>query len=127
MPVICSRVTRLRSSIRFWSRPNSGPILATTTAMQAPSRITAATMIQDSPTSARSAITTPAIMVIGAPTMIARVMKTSICTCWTSLVVSVMSEGAPNLLTSLEEKDSVLVKTASRMSRPIPIETIAAK
>ena len=80
-------------------------------------------MIHDRETSARTAMMIPTIIMIGAPMSIARVIKTSICTCWTSLVVRVMSDGAPNLLISRAEKPRVRVKTASRMSRPVPIAT----
>ena len=105
----------------------SGPIRATMTPTMLPSRTTAATMIHDNSTSARSAMTTPTTIMIGAPTIIARVRKTSICTCWTSLVVRVMSEGAPNWLSSRAEKLRARSKTASRTSRPNPMAVRAAR
>ena len=40
---------------------------------------------------------------IGAETIIVKVMRASICTCWTSLVVRVMSEGVPKWPTSRAE------------------------
>ncbi len=39
---------------------------------------------------------TPPTAMIGAATIIVQVMTTSIWTCWTSLVVRVISDGAPN-------------------------------
>ena len=127
MPVICSRTTRLRSSIRFCWRLNSGPIRETMSPAPMPSSTTATAMIHDRETSARIAMTTPTTIMMGAPMRTARVMKTSICTCWTSFVVRVMRDGAPNWLTSRAEKSRVRVKTASRMSRPIPMATWAAR
>ncbi len=38
----------------------------------------------------------PPTHMIGADTISVKVIRTSICTCWTSLVVRVISEGAPN-------------------------------
>ena len=46
----------------------------------------------------------PPTHMIGAVTIIVKVISTSICTCWTSLVVRVISDGAPNLPTSRAEK-----------------------
>jgi hypothetical protein len=37
---------------------------------------------------------------IGAATIIVQVISTSICTCWTSLVLRVISDGAPIWATS---------------------------
>jgi hypothetical protein len=39
----------------------------------------------------------PITMVIGAAIIIVHVITTSICTCWTSLVMRVISDGAPKL------------------------------
>ena len=50
----------------------------------------------DRSTSSRRAITTPITIVIGAATAIVQAITTSICTCCTSLVIRVISDGAPN-------------------------------
>ena len=55
---------------------------------------------------------------IGADTSSVNVIRASICTCWTSFVVRVISEGAPKWPTSRAEKDCTRSKTAARMSRP---------
>ena len=54
----------------------------------------------DSCTSVRSAMITPPTAVSGAAIIMVRPISTSICTCCTSLVVRVISDGAPNSLTS---------------------------
>ena len=51
----------------------------------------------------------------------------SICTCWTSLVLRVMSEPAPNCESSRSEKPLTRSKTSRRMSRPAAIAARAAK
>ncbi len=48
-------------------------------------------------------MTTPPTHMIGAATSIVQVTITSICTCCTSLVVRVISDGAPNPATSRAE------------------------
>ena len=70
---------------------------------------------------------TPPIIVIGAPRIMMQVISTSCCTCWTSFVVRVMSDGAPNWFTSREENESTLSKTAARVSRPKAIASRAPK
>ena len=52
-------------------------------------------------------------------------ITTSICTCCTSLVMRVMSDGAPNVPTSRAEKSVTWWKSAARTSRPKPIATRA--
>jgi hypothetical protein len=47
-----------------------------------------------------------------------KVISASICTCCTSLVVLVISDGVPNLPTSRAENSITRLKTAWRMSRP---------
>lgn len=58
---------------------------------------------------------------IGAATISVKPISTSIWTCWTSLVVRVISEGAPKEFSSRAEKLCTRSKTAARMSRPIAI------
>ncbi len=61
----------------------------------------------------------PPTTVIGAATASVQVMTTSICTCWTSLVMRVISDGAPKMPTSRAEKSVTRWNRASRTSRPI--------
>jgi hypothetical protein len=61
------------------------------------------TRIIDSPGSSRTAKTMPITIVIGAVIIIVQAMTTSIWICWTSLVVRVISDGAPNWPTSRAE------------------------
>ncbi len=107
-PVICSRSTRFTPSMRSCITRNVGTMremIEPTTSRRAgmlTSRIT------DSPTSSRSARTVPPIAVIGAAMSNVQVMKTIICTCWTSFVIRVISEGAPNWFTSRLENPVTL-------------------
>ena len=55
---------------------------------------------------------------IGAATAIVHDISTSICTCWTSLVVRVIRDGAPNSCTSRVENVPTRWNSAARMSRP---------
>ena len=63
---------------------------------------------------------------IGADTNIVKPISTSICTCWTSLVSRVMSDGAPKCCTSRAEKVPTRRKIAARRSRPKDIAVRAA-
>ena len=125
MPVICSRRTRFSVSILVCMAWNSGPIFVTRTPMPAPSTMTATRMIQERPTSSRSAMNTPPTIVMGAETSMTQVIRTSIWTCCTSLVLRVIRLGAPNLFISLLENDSALSKMAVRTSRPNCIAVFA--
>lgn len=60
----------------------------------------------------------PPTHMIGADTSRVNVISASICTCWTSLVVRVISDGAPKWPISRAENDCTRSKTAPRMSRP---------
>ncbi len=55
---------------------------------------------RDSAPSSRTAMMTPPTMVMGAATSIVHPIRTSICTWVTSLVMRVMSDGAPKWPTS---------------------------
>ena len=55
---------------------------------------------------------------IGAMIIMLRPISTVIWTCWTSLVLRVMSDGVPKWLSSACEKLSTLRKMAPRTSRP---------
>jgi hypothetical protein len=80
---------------------------------------------QDSPTSSRSAMTMPPTHMIGAATSSVQVMTTSICTCCTSLVVRVISDGAPKRAISWAENVPTREKIDPRTSRPNAIDVRA--
>ena len=67
---------------------------------------TATATSQARPTSWRRAMITPPTAMIGAITIMVKVISTSICTCCTSLVLRVMSDGAPNPVTSRLENEA---------------------
>ena len=127
MPVICSRSTRLTVSTRFCMVRNSGRIFRTIRLTAMPSSGTTTSSSDDSGTSWPSAITMPPTHMIGAATISVKLISTSIWTCWTSLVVRVISEGAPNWPTSRAEKLCTWSKTDLRMSRPTDMAVRAPK
>ena len=75
---------------------------------------TQTTSSQDSPRSVRSAMKMPPMHMIGADTSKVQVISTSICTCCTSLVLRVISEGAPNMATSRSENVPTWWNNAAR-------------
>ena len=121
MPVICSRSTRLTSSMRACILRKFGTIRLTTKPTLRNSAGTTTARIQPRPKSSRSAITTPPTIMIGAETAIVQAISTSICTCCTSLVLRVISEGAPNSCTSRAENVPTRWNSSARTSRPKPI------
>ena len=125
-PVTCSRSTRLTSSMRSCITRKLGTICRTISPTDRASTGTTSTMSHESPTSSRMAITTAPTIMIGAATNIVKPISTSICTCWTSLVSRVMSEGAPKCWTSRAEKVPTRWKMAARRSRPNDIAVRAA-
>ena len=100
MPLSCSRTTWLMRSMLLWFFRKAGVIWR----MMAPTRTmrtaTATATIHDRPMSSRRAMMTAPTMVNGAPRIMMQVMRMSCWTCCTSLVVRVMSEGAPKWSTS---------------------------
>ena len=100
MPVICSRSTRFTASIFGCMIRNFGIIRPMMRPMPPAMAGMHTSRSFDSPRFSRSAITIPPTHMIGATTSIVMLMSTSICTCWTTFVVRVMSDGAPNLPTS---------------------------
>ncbi len=62
--------------------------------------------------------TVAGLCMIGAPIMSVQDMTTSICTCWTSFVVRVISDGAPNRAISWAENVPTRAKIDVRTSRP---------
>lgn len=103
MPVICSRSTWLTRSIRSCMRRNCGTIRETTSPTPPTSSGMLTVSTHDRPTSSRSAMTMPPTEVIGAAMKSVQVISTNIWTWVTSLVIRVMSDGAPNSLTSRAE------------------------
>ena len=89
--------------------------------------VTLTTISQDRPRSWRSAMMMPPTHMIGAEIISVQVSSTTICTCCTSLVVRVISEGAPNRVTSRDENAPTWWNTAARVSRPKPIAVRAPK
>ena len=78
-------------------------------------------MSQASPASCRRAMITPPIASIGAEIIRVAETCTSICTCCTSFVLRVISDGAPNCPTSRCENATTRWKRSPRSWRPIPI------
>jgi hypothetical protein len=120
-PVICSRSSRLTSSMRPCINRKLGTIRVTMNATEASSAGIATASSQDRPRSSRIAMTTPPTIMIGAATISVHDIRTSIWTCCTSLVSRVISDGAPKCWTSRCENDPTRLKIAARTSRPNPI------
>ena len=127
MPMSCSRSTRLTVSILACICWNSGTSRNTTMPMAMSSTGTATAMSQLSCRSCCRAKITPPIARIGAETSRVKVISTSICTCCTSFVLRVMSDGAPNLDTSRSLNVPTRWKIAPRTSRPNAIAARAPK
>ena len=72
-------------------------------------------------------MTMPPTIMIGAETIIAAPMKTTVCTWVTSLVLREISVGAPKRETSWAEKSPTRAKTAARRSRPRPAADLAPR
>ncbi len=121
MPVICSRSTRLTRSMRSCIAWNDGTIRYTIEPSESTAAGMANRMITDSPRSSRTAKKMPITRLSGAVIIIVTAITTSIWICWTSLVVRVISDGAPNWPTSRAEKPVTEWNRSRRMSRPKPI------
>jgi hypothetical protein len=93
MPVICSRSTRLMPSMRTCMSRNFGTIRAMTSPIATISTGTQTAISQERPTSSCKAMATPPTHMIGAATSIVQDTSTSICTCCTSFVLRVISDG----------------------------------
>ena len=70
---------------------------------------------------------TPPTARIGALIIMFSAISTSCWTCWTSLVLRVISDGAPKRLSSTWPYDWTLRKMPLRTSRPKPMATLALK
>ncbi len=127
MPVICSRNTRLIWSIRSCISRKAGTICETIRPSTTAATGIANTRMIDKPTSWRNAMITPTTIVIGAAIAMVHAITTSICTCCTSFVMRVISEGAPNAPTSRAEKSVTWWKRFLRRSRPKLIATLPPK
>ncbi|PFW99937.1 hypothetical protein CJ468_06305 [Nocardia farcinica] len=127
MPVICSRSTRFTTSMRACISRKPGTSLATTRPIANASAGTAMSSSQDSFKSSRSAMMMPPTHMIGAITSTVTDITTSSCTCCTSLVLRVISEGAPNRPTSRAEKVPTRCTSAARRSRPALIAAWAPR
>ncbi len=92
-----------------------------------PSAGTATSSSADNCTSWCSARMMPPTHMIGAATIIVKVISASICTCWTSFVLLVIRDGAPKWPTSLAENCCTFEKTAIRTSLPSAIAVRAPK
>jgi hypothetical protein len=103
MPVICSRSTRLMLSMQSCMRLNAGTMRTTIEPRAIAATGIATSRIAERPTSSRRAKITPTTSVIGAAMAIVAAITTSICTCCTSLVMRVISDGAPKRPTSRAE------------------------
>ena len=109
-----SCILRKFGTIRLTTRPTLRNSAGTTTAR-----------IQPRPKSSRSAMITPPTIMIGADTATVQAISTSICTWVTSLVLRVISDGAPNSWTSRVENVPTRWNSAARRSRPRLIEVRA--
>ena len=69
----------------------------------------------------------PPTAMTGAVTSMVQPIITSIWTCWTSLVLRVMSDPAPKAVISRSEKPLTRSKTSPRRSRPMLMEDRAAR
>ena len=127
MPVICSRNTWLTRSMRICMFSNCGTSRMTTSPTAVTSAGIATTRISDSGPSSRMARNRPTTIVMGAATNSVHIITTSIWTCWTSLVIRVISEEAPKWLTSCAEKRVTPWNSPPRTSRPNAIAARAPK
>ncbi len=83
--------------------------------------------MSESTASSRTAMMMPPIAMTGARIIMLSAIITTIWTCWTSLVLRVMSEAVPNWLTSVCENVSTLRKNAARTSRPNAMDVFEPK
>ena len=95
--------------------------------MNAPMMGIATRMTAESGTLRRSAMMTPPMAIIGASSTTLSIISSTICTCCTSLVVRVMSDGAPKRLTSAWEKLWTRRNREPRTSRPRPMDVLEPK
>jgi hypothetical protein len=126
MPVICSRSTWLTRSIRSCIAWNDGIIRYTIEPSASTAPGMANSRITERPRSSRTAKKMPMTRLSGAVIIIVTAITTSIWICWTSLVVRVISDGAPNWPISRAENPVTVWNRSRRTSRPNPIAACAA-
>ena len=105
-------------SIRPCIKRYPGTMWDTMKPIATPRTGTATATSQNNPTSSRRAMMIPPTIMIGAINIMVRLMKTRVCTCITSLVLRVMSEGAPNLAISRLENSPTRWKIFERRVAP---------
>ena len=88
-------MTWLTRSIFFCIDLKSGKARVTTRPMNTPITGTATRITLESGTSRRSAMMMPPMAMIGAASVRLSIISTTICTCCTSFVLRVISEGVP--------------------------------
>ena len=110
----------IRSSF-FCIAWNSGIARDITTAMKPTMIGSTTTRRPDSGTSWRRAMMIPPMIRIGAEIIRVRARNTTVCTCCTSFVLRVISDGAPKWLTSTWLNVWTFRKIPLRTSRPKPI------
>ena len=81
----------------------------------------------DRPGARVTAMMMPPTAITGAVTSIVAPIITSICTCWTSLVLRVISDPTPKAVISRSQKPLTRSKTSPRRSRPMLIAARAAR
>ena len=120
-------MTRLRRSIFFCSERYNGAAHPITR----PSTRTITGMMtaksSDRRASCRRAMMTPPRTMMGAKTIRERATFTIVWTCWASLVLRVIKDGAPNRSSSPWEKPSTFRKRAPRTSRPKSMAVLAPR
>ena len=120
-------MTWLMRSIFFCMDMKSGVARQITTPMNAPMMGIATRMTPESGTLRRSAMMTPPMAIIGACSTTLSIMSSTICTCCTSLVVRVISDGAPKRFTSAWENFWTRRNREPRTSRPRPMDVLEPK
>ena len=125
MPVICSRSTWLTRSMRSCMSWNWGTIREITSPMGMTRRGMAATRMSERAPSSCTARMVPPMMVIGAATNSVHIMTTRIWTWVTSLVMRLMSDGAPKWPTSWAEYPVTRWNRPARTSRPKAMAALA--
>ena len=106
------------ASIRFCIDRKYGTIREMIRPMTRPRTGTETSRMPESTTSSCIAMITPPTSMIGAMIIMVKVIIVTICTCWTSFVVRVISVGAPNLATSCAENVCTWPNSRLRTSRP---------
>ena len=117
-PASVSRITWLIRSSFAWVARNSGIARLITSPMTSAMSGSTTRSSPDSGTSWRRAMMIPPTIRIGAEIMSVSAMNTTVCTCCTSFVLRVISDGAPNRFTSTWLKVCTVRKIALRNVAP---------